>query len=298
MQFNQNNIDLNITSDNNDVSSNQSNIIDISHRNRLENILFLLNTINRLDDETSDNNNNNNNNNNYRRMNQYQNDFLVRPKYIDPILIPELKQKIVLFNDKKFSYYHLCKLNLIFTNKFNVLLNIDFSVKKILANIKFICKINILDKETNCNNLKCSENFCDGKSHLASKKRKTLFHFEDFSVDILMTKLEQKIQDYKYCIDCLILWDIQTNDRYIDNENNYDLCDNCIFKNHLNNKTLLIIEKCSICLKNIYENDFEKTLCKHYFHKECIDTWLLTKNSCPLCRYKLKNNGFQMIEEL
>ena len=27
-----------------------------------------------------------------------------------------------------------------------------------------------------------------------------------------------------------------------------------------------------------------KTLCKHYFHKHCINKWVKNKNDCPLCR--------------
>jgi hypothetical protein len=265
---------------------------DTNFRSRIENILFLLNRINRIDDNRSlDNNNNNNRPNNYRRMNtSYVNQT---PKYIDPYLIPELKKKIIIFNDKKYSFHHLCQLNLTFRNKFNVLLNIDFSAKKVLLKCKYIIKINILDKETKCNNLKCDENFCDGKSHLSSKNRKLLLNIEDFSAEKLMETLEEKIQDYKYCIECTTLWDIKHIERIIDDENDLDICDNCVFKKHINEKTLKEIEKCSICLKTIYENDFRKTLCKHYFHKECIETWLIKKNSCPLCRCKLKNNEYQ-----
>lgn len=40
---------------------------------------------------------------------------------------------------------------------------------------------------------------------------------------------------------------------------------------------------CSICLKNI-ENGY-KLSCDHdTFHKECIETWLKIKPTCPLCR--------------
>jgi len=265
-----------------DVTNNST-----SYSRRLENIMLLLNTIGRIDD------NNNNNNNYYSGMNTFEIN-----KYIDPSLIPELKKKIIFFNDKKYSYYHLCKLNLTFRNKYNVLLNIDFSVKKVLLRCKYVIKLILLDKESYCNNLRCDQNFCNGETHLCSKRRKTLLEIDNFSLDDLMINLEGKIQDFKFCIECNTLWNINNDERLKDEENNFDICDNCVFKNHMNSKTLDIIETCSICLKNIYENDFEKTLCKHYFHKECINTWLLKKKSCPLCRHKLKNNEYQIIEEL
>lgn len=41
-------------------------------------------------------------------------------------------------------------------------------------------------------------------------------------------------------------------------------------------------ETCSICLDTI--NNLFVTNCGHYFHKHCIDTWLNTRDNCPLCR--------------
>ena len=42
---------------------------------------------------------------------------------------------------------------------------------------------------------------------------------------------------------------------------------------------------CCICLENYEEGDSLRVLnCKHHFHKQCLDTWLLRNNSCPLCR--------------
>jgi len=54
----------------------------------------------------------------------------------------------------------------------------------------------------------------------------------------------------------------------------------------------LIFEKCSICLNNIIVNDLI-TLCqnKHIFHTECINLWLLKKNTCPLCRKSIVINS-------
>jgi hypothetical protein len=45
--------------------------------------------------------------------------------------------------------------------------------------------------------------------------------------------------------------------------------------------------RCTICLQDYQESDQVRVLlCKHYFHKECIDTWLSEQNvRCPLCRH-------------
>jgi hypothetical protein len=45
--------------------------------------------------------------------------------------------------------------------------------------------------------------------------------------------------------------------------------------------------ECSICRDNFNPNDDVRVLlCKHYFHKSCIDQWLSQENvRCPLCRH-------------
>lgn len=47
-------------------------------------------------------------------------------------------------------------------------------------------------------------------------------------------------------------------------------------------------EKCSICLSNYKVGEFKRVLpiCKHTYHKKCIDKWFkLCKNKfCPLCK--------------
>ena len=255
-------------------------------RQRIENILFLINRYNNIRDiEESEENNNNYY---YRRMNEYSRDSYRRNKYLESSLIPILKNKVIKFNGKDYSYYHLCQLNLIFKNKYNIILNLDFTAKKILLKIKYIVRLNILDQEIICNNIECDKNFCNGKIHLISKQRRLLTKIEEETTEKLMEELESKIQDFKYCIECNNLWDIRTNDRYKNTEVNYDVkeekiedfdvCDNCIIQSSLNHRTLKVLEQCSICLKPIYENNFTKTLCKHIFHKHCINTWLEKKN--------------------
>ncbi|KAE8729420.1 Ring/U-Box superfamily protein, putative isoform 1 [Hibiscus syriacus] len=43
---------------------------------------------------------------------------------------------------------------------------------------------------------------------------------------------------------------------------------------------------CPICLTEFEEKQWLKTIphCKHVFHVECIDTWLSSHVSCPVCR--------------
>lgn len=47
---------------------------------------------------------------------------------------------------------------------------------------------------------------------------------------------------------------------------------------------------CAICLEEYIENDRVRQLpCHHIFHMACIDTWLTTRNSCPICRQEPVN---------
>ena len=46
--------------------------------------------------------------------------------------------------------------------------------------------------------------------------------------------------------------------------------------------------ECTICLEEYKENDdLYQLQCGHYYHKECIDDWLLKHHTCPLCRLNL-----------
>lgn len=47
---------------------------------------------------------------------------------------------------------------------------------------------------------------------------------------------------------------------------------------------------CSICLESNSNGDksSERLECGHHFHKECIDPWLRSNNTCPLCRLKVE----------
>ncbi|CAN8269473.1 unnamed protein product [Cochlearia groenlandica] len=47
--------------------------------------------------------------------------------------------------------------------------------------------------------------------------------------------------------------------------------------------------ECLICLGDFVEEEKIRVLpkCKHGFHVKCIDTWLLSRSSCPTCRQSL-----------
>ena len=48
-------------------------------------------------------------------------------------------------------------------------------------------------------------------------------------------------------------------------------------------------KECSICLLDYSDGDEIRDLaCKHFFHKECVDNWLQSETTCPLCRVSLR----------
>lgn len=51
-------------------------------------------------------------------------------------------------------------------------------------------------------------------------------------------------------------------------------------------------EECSICFEEILNNDLKSLKCGHYFHKNCIDSWLKINPICPYCR-EYTNNYFE-----
>ncbi|KAI3996254.1 hypothetical protein MKX01_026722 [Papaver californicum] len=52
----------------------------------------------------------------------------------------------------------------------------------------------------------------------------------------------------------------------------------------------LVLDECAICLSTFEENEVGKLLpiCQHSFHVECIDMWLRSNSSCPICRSPVK----------
>lgn len=63
------------------------------------------------------------------------------------------------------------------------------------------------------------------------------------------------------------------------------MIDNLLFKLFL---IIRMSVQCSVCLEKITDDAF-KSKCGHCFHNKCITNWLLTKSSCPVCRYSLCN---------
>jgi hypothetical protein len=46
--------------------------------------------------------------------------------------------------------------------------------------------------------------------------------------------------------------------------------------------------KCSICLEMFESGETRKTLeCLHGFHDGCIDKWLMSNASCPICKFRV-----------
>ncbi|KAL5976826.1 hypothetical protein ACLOJK_021160 [Asimina triloba] len=54
--------------------------------------------------------------------------------------------------------------------------------------------------------------------------------------------------------------------------------------------------ECSVCLSKFEDNEILRLLpkCKHAFHIGCVDKWLESHSSCPLCRYKVELNDLDM----
>ncbi|XP_020571628.1 E3 ubiquitin-protein ligase ATL76-like [Phalaenopsis equestris] len=59
----------------------------------------------------------------------------------------------------------------------------------------------------------------------------------------------------------------------------------CYTKNELS-LTQINYSECSVCLSGIEEGEKVRILpgCGHGFHARCIDAWLRTRLSCPVCR--------------
>ncbi|GAX72940.1 hypothetical protein CEUSTIGMA_g395.t1 [Chlamydomonas eustigma] len=48
--------------------------------------------------------------------------------------------------------------------------------------------------------------------------------------------------------------------------------------------------QCALCLVGYAPGNLLRGLpCGHSFHCECVDTWLLRKGTCPLCRFQINN---------
>lgn len=48
----------------------------------------------------------------------------------------------------------------------------------------------------------------------------------------------------------------------------------------------LMVDECSICLE-LDGNEAVQLPCHHVFHRRCIEEWVVTNASCPMCRVRL-----------
>ncbi|XP_021758231.1 RING-H2 finger protein ATL73-like [Chenopodium quinoa] len=53
--------------------------------------------------------------------------------------------------------------------------------------------------------------------------------------------------------------------------------------------SVMMSTDCMICLGEFIQGENVKVLpkCKHGYHSKCIDTWLLSRSTCPTCRQSL-----------
>ena len=52
------------------------------------------------------------------------------------------------------------------------------------------------------------------------------------------------------------------------------------------------METCNICFEDISCDEF-KTSCEHKFHNKCLTQWVLSNETCPLCRKNLIQNNYE-----
>jgi hypothetical protein len=112
----------------------------------------------------------------------------------------------------------------------------------------------------------------------------------------LLQQLSKKRNEKDYCIVCdekicspLVKLNcehqIHLNCFLLSNtiNNKFDFKNKCFKCNDKILKSSSDIIKCSICLEDIFENEF-KTKCNHSFHTRCLSKWLKNANNCPNCR--------------
>jgi hypothetical protein len=68
----------------------------------------------------------------------------------------------------------------------------------------------------------------------------------------------------------------------------------CDLKKVLENKSAKCPERCVICLGKFKSRHVVTELpCEHYYHQACINIWLETHNTCPMCRGVVPDDGWQ-----
>ncbi|KAJ4961133.1 hypothetical protein NE237_021043 [Protea cynaroides] len=58
--------------------------------------------------------------------------------------------------------------------------------------------------------------------------------------------------------------------------------------------------ECAVCLESFNLGDKCRLLpiCKHSFHAQCVDSWLLKTPICPICRTSVDSQKYSMVTEL
>ena len=198
------------------------------------------------------------------------------------------KNTKVTLNNIDFSYYYLMKRKFHYINKNNIKIKVNFNMKKVTNKTYFTLKILVMSGKSQCNKFRCRDYYCIENFHYFHKKTDELYMFKSEDVNDILVELEKKIHDFINCDVCLKIWNMNTQDKQpeIDIEHSH-ICDNCVFSNYLNKKTLENIGDCSICLKKMYCNNTVRTECEHTYHRICLETWLKDKDTCPLCRTNL-----------
>ncbi|XP_013375816.1 PREDICTED: RING finger protein 215 isoform X1 [Chinchilla lanigera] len=52
-------------------------------------------------------------------------------------------------------------------------------------------------------------------------------------------------------------------------------------------------ETCAVCLDYFYNKQWLRVLpCKHEFHRDCVDPWLMLQQTCPLCKFNVLGNRY------
>lgn len=58
--------------------------------------------------------------------------------------------------------------------------------------------------------------------------------------------------------------------------------------------------ECAVCLSRFEDADILRLLpkCKHAFHLDCVDTWLVSHSTCPLCRHCITSDDLSLVDDM